>query len=102
MAQRHRFSRSRNKPRAGARRETIPSAPRVPFERRAPTHYGKAFVLLEDSAKNTFEFTAGAWIPYGLTIAQCRHDCLVNELPQKVNGNTRYEIRLPIAAEPQD
>lgn len=101
MAQKHRFNRRPNKARGGPRREIISREPRLPMERKAPTQYGKAFVLLEDSAKNTFEFAAGAWIPYGLTIAQCRHDCLVKELPQKVNGNTRYEIRLPLPANPQ-
>jgi hypothetical protein len=72
----------------------------VPREPQAPKQYGKAFILLEDGEKNTFEFTAGAWVPYGLTIAQCRRDYLVKELPQKVNGNTRYEVRPPLAVSP--
>ena len=33
-----------------------------------------------------------------MSIAQCRQDCLVKELPQKVNGKTRYEVRCPLPA----
>jgi hypothetical protein len=70
------------------------------MEPKPPKQYGKPFVLLEDADRNTFEFTAGAWVPYGLTIAQCRRDCLVKELPQKVNGNTRYEVRSALPMSP--
>jgi hypothetical protein len=100
MAQKHRFH-NRKSGRSTARPRRFEAAPRsapLPFEPKPPTQYGKAFVLLEDTEKNTFEFAAGAWIPYGLTIAQCRKDCMVKELPQKVNGNTRYEIRCPVPA----
>jgi hypothetical protein len=89
----NRFNRKPNKSGHVVRRSEVPRAVPVPFELKPPKQYGKAFVLLEDTEKNTFEFAAGAWIPYGLTIAQCRKDCLVKELPQKVNGNTRYEVR---------
>jgi hypothetical protein len=61
-----------------------------------PRQYGKPFVLVQDRENNTFEFAGGTWIPYGLTIAQCRRNCLVTELPQKLNGNSRFEIRSPI------
>jgi hypothetical protein len=77
----------------------VPREAPVRLAPKPPTQYGKAFVLLEDAQLNTFEFVAGAWIPYGLTIAQCKHDHLVKALPQKVNGNTRYEIRSPVSLE---
>lgn len=99
MAQKHRFHhrKSGKSPRAAVRPNNIPRMAPVPYEPKPPIQYGKAFVLLEDGDRNTFEFVAGAWIPYGLTIAQCRHgECMVKELPQKVNGRTRYEIRCPI------
>ncbi|HZZ27614.1 MAG TPA: hypothetical protein VFE46_06360 [Pirellulales bacterium] len=68
------------------------------YEPKPPTQYGKPFVLLEDSDLNTFEYAAGAWLPYGLSIAQCRKEnCSVKELPQKVNGRSRYEVRCPLA-----
>jgi hypothetical protein len=93
----YRFKRKPSKSTTAApRRGEAPKDVTLPFERKPPKQYGKAFVLLEDSNKNTFEFAAGAWIPYGLTISQCRKDCMVTELPQKVNGNTRYEVRLQL------
>jgi hypothetical protein len=33
-----------------------------------------------------------------MSIAECRENCQVQELPQKVNGMTRYEIRYPLPA----
>ena len=96
----NRFNRKPNKSGPAARRSEAPRTAPVPFELKPPKQYGKAFVLLEDTEKNTFEFASGAWIPYGLTIAQCRRDCLVKELPQKVNGNTRYEVRNPLPVNP--
>lgn len=99
MAQKHRFNRRKQqKPfvsKSGAK--APPRAP-VVYERKPPTQYGKPFVLLEDQALNTFEYASGAWVPYSLSIAECRHDYLVTELPQKVNGKTRYEIRCPLPA----
>lgn len=67
----------------------------APVERVAPTVYGKAFIVAEDSTKKTFVFQAGAWTPYTSTIAECRQTCLVKELPQKLNNMTRYEVRCP-------
>jgi hypothetical protein len=55
--------------------------------------YGKPFILLEDLQKNTFEYLHGAWVPHPKRIAECRLDCLVKELPQKLNKMTRYEVR---------
>jgi hypothetical protein len=68
------------------------------YQKKPPIEYGKPFTLLEDASKATFEFKAGAWVPYPLTIAQCRqNDCDVKELPQKVKFMTRYEVRCPVA-----
>jgi hypothetical protein len=64
-------------------------------ERVAPTVYGKPFILLEDEQKNTFIFKAGAWVAHSESIAQCRTTCQVKELPQRVNGRVRYEVRCP-------
>ena len=101
MPQRRHFSHQRRKS-GGPRRD---AAVRLTPERaspKPPVQYGKSFVLLEDLDKHTFEYSSGAWIPYARSIAQFRLECLVKELPQKVNGNTRYEVRLPLAldAEP--
>jgi hypothetical protein len=59
--------------------------------------YGKPFVLLEDASRATFQFLRGAWVPYPKNIAECRQDCEVKQLSQKVNNMTRYEVRAPIA-----
>lgn len=96
MAQKHRFKnqRSRRGPRPPP--SSAPAEPRPVFERKPPVVYGKPIVVLEDEAKSTFEFQQGAWIPFSMSIAECRRDCLVKELPQKVNRMTRYEIRCPL------
>jgi len=64
-------------------------------ERPIPVVYGKPFVVVEDEGKNTFIFQAGNWVPHSESIAECRESCLVKELPQRVNGRVRYEIRRP-------
>ncbi len=66
-------------------------------EKKLPKVYGKPFILLEDREKNTFEYASGAWVPYPMSIAECRKECMVKEMPQKVNDKTRYEVRLPVA-----
>ena len=74
----------------------VPRAPAVLPEKKPPIEYGKPFTLLEDENKMTFEFKSGSWIAYSMTIAECRQECQVNELPQKVNRMTRYEVRRPL------
>ena len=97
MAQKHRFNnRKRGNQPMRTRRDDPPPVARPRFEKKPPVQFGKPFVLLEDQDKNTFEYARGAWIPYAMTIAECRLDCQVTELPQKVNGKTRYEIRAPL------
>lgn len=73
-----------------------PLAPLAAPEMKRPVIYGKPFTLLEDENKMTFEFNGGSWVPYAMTIAECREQCQVQELPQKVNRMTRYQIRLPL------
>jgi len=68
----------------------------TPAERPPPVVYGKPFILLEDTEKNTFIFKTGNWIPYDASIAECRQTCKVKELPQRVNQMIRYEVRAPI------
>jgi hypothetical protein len=70
----------------------------VAYERKPPVVYGKPFILLEDSAKATFIFNGGQWVQHTKTIAECRQDSQVKELPQKINGMTRYEVCAPIGS----
>jgi len=63
------------------------------FERQPPKVYGEPFIILEDSEKNTFIYKAGAWVPHSESIAQCRELGQVKELPQRLNGRVRYEVR---------
>ena len=64
-------------------------------ERPPPVLYGKPFVIFEDAEKKTFVFQAGEWVAYSASIAECRQTCQVKELPQRVNGRIRYEVRVP-------
>lgn len=96
MAQRNRFQGNKRKPQKGASPARAPVEASVPPERRPPKVYGEAFVLLEDGQKNTFHYSGGQWQPYELSIAECRKECQVDELPQKVRQMTRYEVRRPV------
>jgi hypothetical protein len=99
MAQKHRFNQRRQRSGPVRRRQAVATPPlAVPVERKPPVVFGKPFVVLEDEDKNTFEYARGAWVPYAMSIAQCRQECQVKELPQKVNGKTRYEVRCPVPA----
>ena len=96
MAKRRTFQHQKRRP-PGVRREALVRAASPRPERKAPVQFGEAFVLLEDEEKNTFEYARGAWTPYAMSIAECRQEsCQVKELPQKVNGKTRYEVRCPV------
>jgi len=58
--------------------------------------YGKPFIVMEDEAKKTFVYKAGAWVEFEASIAECRQSsCQVKQLAQKVNRMTRYEVRCP-------
>ena len=97
MSQRNRHhSHKRQKPSA-APPPVVLRVPPVAVERKPPVKYGKPFVLLEDSQKGTFIYNGGQWVRHTRTIAECRQDSQVKELPQKINGMTRYEICAPVA-----
>jgi hypothetical protein len=87
---------SRKPKSSSSRRESILKAPPVPRVPRPIIHYGAPFVVLEDSEKNTFEYSNGSWTPFAMSIAECKRTCQVKELPQKVNNKTRYEVRAPV------
>lgn len=97
MAQKHRFRQTNRRsggPLAPVNRGL--QTPPATIESRAPVVYGKAFVVVEDQAKNTFVFKAGEWVPYGASIAECRQTCQVKKLAQPVNKMIRYEVRCPV------
>lgn len=96
MAHQNRFSQNRKRP-VRPTRSTVVEKPAFEIPaRKPPTALGKPFVILEDASKTTFEYRSGAWVPYRLTIAQCREEGEVKELPQRINNMTRYEVRLPL------
>jgi hypothetical protein len=84
----------------GRIRKRDPAMRRRPWRRwrsKPSIVYGKPFTLLEDEGKKTFEYQAGSWVPFALSIAECRQQSFrVDQLPQKVNRMTRYEIRRPV------
>ena len=96
MVRRDRHQGKRQKPRAATPTSNF-RAPVPVIERKLPVAYGKPFVVLEDGQKRTFIYAAGQWIPHAKTIAECRQDCQVKELAQKINGMTRYEVASPVA-----
>ena len=93
MARRNQFSRKRQR----TPPSPSPKIARPVWEKKPPVQYGKPFVVLEDGQKNTFVFQAGHWVAYSMSIAECREECQVKELPQRVNGMVRFEIRCPVA-----
>jgi hypothetical protein len=97
MAQRRPFDHQRRKP---SGRGSLPAAHAMPapLPRSVPKQYGVAFVLMENERKQTFLYQNGAWVEFDRTIAECRVDCLVKQLSQKVNNMTRYEIRREVQA----
>ncbi|MGV3486316.1 MAG: hypothetical protein ACO1RT_17990 [Planctomycetaceae bacterium] len=78
----------------GARTAVVREVP--VYERKEPVEYGNPFIVMEDAEKNTFAYNGSAWVGYRMTMAECRLECQVKELPQKVNGKVRYEVREPI------
>jgi len=91
-----------NKRQSARRHVALPPVlerPSANVERKSRVEYGKPIILLEDANKETFEFKGGQWSRHALNIAECRENCLVKELPQKVNGMSRYEIRFPVSTD---
>jgi hypothetical protein len=70
-----------------------PSLAERAAERGPAPVYGKPFVVLEDAQKSTFIYKGGAWVSHDMSIAECRINGQVTELPQKVKQMTRYEVR---------
>ena len=63
MVQRNRFNGNRKKSnRSNSHTPMLRELP-VPAEKKPPTVYGKAFVVLEDINRKTFVFKAGAGFP---------------------------------------
>ncbi len=96
MPQRRRHNHKRQQRPPAPPRSAAPREAPLVYEKKPPTQYGKPFVLMEDQDKNTFEYAGGSWVAHAMSIAECRESCQVKELPQKVNGMTRYEIRYPL------
>lgn len=96
----HKRSHGNRRPKSKPRRGGAPAPPPLEIPQPKPrVEYGKPFTLLENESKTTFEYKTGAWVPYEMTIAECRlQNCQVKQLPQKVNSMTRYEVRLPLDA----
>lgn len=94
MAQRNRSNHKRTKRAESVRRDR--QQPAAPYQPKPKVTYGKPIIILEDIQRNTFEFDGGAWVAFERSIADCRRDCLVKELPQKINQMTRYEVRRPL------
>ena len=93
MAQRRKFNQNKRQiARSAPEVRSLRYPPEV-VERQQPKVYGKPFIILEDDAKNTFIYSAGAWIPHSASIAECRQLGQVKELPQRLNRMIRYEVR---------
>src|SRR5436309_3153944 len=95
MAQKRHHNNKRQQSAARAPQTSTLKAPPAVIEKKLPVQFGSPFVLLEDAQKNTFQYSNGEWVHYTMSIAECRENCQVKELPQKVNGRTRYEVRCP-------
>jgi len=81
------------------KRSQAPPPVRTPLpvmERKAPVVYGKPFIVLEDARKVTYIYSGGKWVEHTKSIAACREDSQVKQLPQKINGMTRYEVSPPL------
>jgi hypothetical protein len=100
MAQRRPFKHQARRNSGGPAGARAPIEPPKPLPRSVPKQYGPPFVLMEDDKKQTFSYQSGNWVAYERSIAECRTDCQVKLLAQKVNNMSRYEIRpeLPVNA----
>lgn len=81
-----RFNQKHNRYSNSPRDRREPPAPYVP---KPLVTYGKPMLILEDPDQQTFELKSGAWVPFAMSIAECRRECQVKELPQKINRMTR-------------
>ncbi len=93
MAQRRKFTQNKRQiARAAPENRGLRYPPEI-VERQLPKVYGKPFIILEDPQKNTFIYSAGAWVAHSASIAECRQLGQVKELPQRLNQMIRYEVR---------
>jgi hypothetical protein len=98
MAQYNRFNRRGGRQQVRPIRSSPSERPAIEIPQpKQPVSYGQPFIVLEDAQKTTFEYRRGGWIPFEMTISQCRSEGHVKELPQKINNMTRYEVRLPLS-----
>jgi len=97
MVKRNQYAgkKARNNP-AGGGRLAI-NEPRPVYVLKEAVEYGDMFIVMEDAEKNTFSYNGAAWVAHSMSMAQCKAECLVKALPQKVGGKTRYEVRAPIS-----
>jgi hypothetical protein len=98
MAKRNQYTagkKTRKSPANDGRTNIVREAP--VYQRKEKVQYGKPFIVMEDAEKNTYAYNGSAWVPYGMSMADCLVHCEVKVLPQKVNGKTRYEVRAPLA-----
>lgn len=96
MARNNRFVGRRQQPRRPGPTNSLYTQA-APVERAAPVTYGEPMIVMEDASKATFVYEGGAWVQHERSIAQWRQDCLVKELPQRLRGMVRYEVRCPLA-----
>ncbi len=96
MAQRNRFNPKRDKRRPLTPQNSLLRQRTERVEIAPAIVYGQPVIIMEDENKNTFVYEAGAWVPHERSIAECRQDCLVKEMPQKLKRMTRYEVRSPV------
>jgi hypothetical protein len=93
LAQRRKFNQNKRQiARAAPESRSLRYPPEI-IERQLPKVYGKPFIVLEDTAKNTFIYSAGNWVAHSASIAECRQLGQVKELPQRLNQMIRYEVR---------
>jgi len=97
MVKRNQYAgkKARNNPAGGGR--LVIDREKPVYVLKEPVEYGTTFIVMEDGEKNTFSYNGSAWVAHRMSIAECKAECMVKELPQKVGGKIRYEIREPLA-----
>jgi hypothetical protein len=94
MGSRHQHHGNQPKRRSSSAPPTVRSVPVL--SPKPKVVYGQPIVLLEDIQKNVFIYRSGQWVQFDKSIAECRVNCQVTELSQKIKGMTRYEVCEPI------
>jgi len=96
MVKRNQYAgkKARNNPAGGGR--LVINAEKPVYVLKEPVEYGDMFIVMEDAEKNTFSYNGSAWVAHTMSIAECKQECMVKALPQKVGGKIRYEVRAPL------